>query len=172
MVWLNLSPIPVGRRGVISSFKWFLPLFATRRGRGKGVGALCPRPKFDRHHRGVAGGRGEGGRSSFHLPHNIEVQPEDIDGDAHVEVDNLCNQSNEANLSQLSESMRSQNIIQNLKGHGNEADFLGFLQKLGHHRSLTLPFEPFRFWLRIRRDIHNRKTTHRLAESGSRLLNV
>jgi hypothetical protein len=37
-----------------------------------------------------------------------------------------------------------------LKGHGNEADFLGFLQKLGPHRSLTLPFEPFRFWLRIR----------------------
>jgi hypothetical protein len=27
-----------------------------------------------------------------------------------------------------------------LKGHGNEADFLGFLQKLGPHRSLTLPF--------------------------------
>ncbi len=27
----------------------------------------------------------------------------------------------------------------NLKGHGNEADFLGFLQKLGPHRSLTLP---------------------------------
>ncbi len=26
-----------------------------------------------------------------------------------------------------------------LKGHGNEADFLGFLQKLGPHRSLTLP---------------------------------
>ncbi len=39
------------------------------------------------------------------------------------------------------------------KGHGNEADFLGFLQKLVPHRSLTLPFEPFRFWLRIRRDI-------------------
>jgi hypothetical protein len=28
-----------------------------------------------------------------------------------------------------------------LKGHGNEADFLGFLQKLVPHRSLTLPFE-------------------------------
>jgi hypothetical protein len=35
-----------------------------------------------------------------------------------------------------------------LKGHGNEADFLGFLQKLVPHRSLTVPFEPFRFWLR------------------------
>ncbi len=57
-----------------------------------------------------------------------------------------------------------------LKGHGNEADFLGFLQKLGPHRSLTLPFEPFRFWLRIRGDIRNRKTTPRLAESGSRRL--
>ena len=59
-----------------------------------------------------------------------------------------------------------------LKGHGYEADFLGFLQKLVRHRSLTPPFEPFRFWLRIRGDIRNRKMTPRLAESGSRLLNV
>ncbi len=57
-----------------------------------------------------------------------------------------------------------------LKGHGNEADFLGFLQKLGPHRSLTLPFEPFRFWFRIRGDIRNRKTTPRLAKSGSQRL--
>jgi hypothetical protein len=57
-----------------------------------------------------------------------------------------------------------------LKGHGNEADFLGFLQKLGPHKSLTLPFERFRFWLRIREDIRNRKTTPRLTESGSRRL--
>jgi hypothetical protein len=57
-----------------------------------------------------------------------------------------------------------------LKGHGNEEDFLGFLQKLGPHRSLTLPFEQFLFWLRIRGDIRNRKTTPRLAESGSRRL--
>jgi hypothetical protein len=28
-----------------------------------------------------------------------------------------------------------------LKGHGNEADFLGFLQKLVPHESLTLPIE-------------------------------
>jgi len=34
-------------------------------------------------------------------------------------------------------------IVKSLKGHGNEADFLGFLQKLVPHRSLTLPFEPF-----------------------------
>jgi hypothetical protein len=54
-----------------------------------------------------------------------------------------------------------------LKGHGNEADFLGFLQKLGPHRSLTLPFEPFRFWLRIRGDIRNRKTTPGLSESAT-----
>ncbi len=47
---------------------------------------------------------------------------------------------------------------QGVKGHGNEADFLGFWQKLVPHRSLTLPFEPFRFWLRIR------------GESGSRWL--
>jgi hypothetical protein len=56
----------------------------------------------------------------------------------------------------------------NLKGHGNEADFLGVLQKLVPHRSLALPFEPFRFWLRIRGDIRNRKTTTSLSESGSR----
>jgi hypothetical protein len=30
-----------------------------------------------------------------------------------------------------------------LKGHGNEADFLGFLQKWLRHRFLTLNFEPF-----------------------------
>ncbi len=46
-----------------------------------------------------------------------------------------------------------------LKGHGNVTYFLGFLNKLDLHRSLTLPFEPFRFWLRIRGDIRNRKTT-------------
>ncbi len=36
MVWLYRSPILVGSRGVISSFKWFLPAFATRRGGGRG----------------------------------------------------------------------------------------------------------------------------------------
>ncbi len=55
-----------------------------------------------------------------------------------------------------------------LKGHGNEADFLGFLQKSVPHRFLSLHFEAFRFGLRIRGDIRNRKTTPRLAESGSR----
>ncbi len=35
MVWPNLSPIPVGSRGVISSFRWFLPVFATRREGGR-----------------------------------------------------------------------------------------------------------------------------------------
>ncbi len=54
-----------------------------------------------------------------------------------------------------------------LKGHGNEADFLGFLQELVPHRTLTLPFEPFRFWLRIHGNIRNRKMTPRLGESGS-----
>ena len=43
-----------------------------------------------------------------------------------------------------------------LKGHGNEADFLGFFHKSVPHESLTLPFEPFRFWLRIRGDIRIR----------------
>ncbi len=55
-----------------------------------------------------------------------------------------------------------------LKGHGNEADFLGFLQKLVPQESLTLPFGSFRFWPRIRGDIHIRKTNpryHRYGES-------
>ncbi len=54
-----------------------------------------------------------------------------------------------------------------LKRHGNEAGFLGFLQKWGPHWSLTLPFEPFRLWLRIRGDIRSRKTTPRLGESAN-----
>jgi hypothetical protein len=36
---------------------------------------------------------------------------------------------------------------------------------LGPHRSLTVPFEPFRFWLRIRGDIRNRKLTPRIGDS-------
>jgi hypothetical protein len=59
-----------------------------------------------------------------------------------------------------------------IKGHGNEADFIGFLQKLVPHRSLTPTFKPFRFWLRIHGDIRNRKTTPQLGKSESRLLNV
>jgi hypothetical protein len=54
-----------------------------------------------------------------------------------------------------------------LKGRGYEADNLVFLQKLVPHRSLTLPFEPFRFWLRICGDIRNRKS---LLDSASRRL--
>jgi hypothetical protein len=53
-----------------------------------------------------------------------------------------------------------------LKGHGNEADFLGFLQKLVPHRSLTLPFEPFCCCLRIHGDNCNQKTTPRLGKSA------
>ncbi len=59
-------------------------------------------------------------------------------------------------------------VYGSLKGHGNEADFLGFLQKLVPHESLTLSFGPFRFWLRIRGDILIWKTTpryHRYGES-------
>jgi hypothetical protein len=63
---------------------------------------------------------------------------------------------------------KSPDLFMLLKGHGNEADFLGFLQKSVRHRFLTLNFKPFRFGLRIRGDIRNRKTTPRLAESGSR----
>jgi hypothetical protein len=32
-------------------------------------------------------------------------------------------------------------------GHGNEADFLGFLHKSVTHEHLTAPFKPFRFLL-------------------------
>jgi hypothetical protein len=53
-----------------------------------------------------------------------------------------------------------------LKGHGNETDFLGFLQKLVPHESLTLPFGPIRFWLRIRGDIRIGKTTPRYHRYG------
>ncbi len=44
------------------------------------------------------------------------------------------------------------------------------MQKLVPLRSLILPFEPFRFWLRIGGDIRKRKTTPRLGKSGSRWL--
>ncbi len=39
MPWLKLSPFPVGRRGVISSFKFCLPVFGT--GGGGGGSAPC-----------------------------------------------------------------------------------------------------------------------------------
>ncbi len=54
-------------------------------------------------------------------------------------------------------SVISKVICNALKGHGNGADFLGFLQKSVRHR---FHFEPFRFGLRICGDIRNRKTTH------------
>ncbi len=40
MVWLYRWPIPVGKRGIISSFKWFLPAFPNCRKGGR-VGTLC-----------------------------------------------------------------------------------------------------------------------------------
>jgi hypothetical protein len=46
--------------------------------------------------------------------------------------------------------------------------FPGVFAEIGPHRSLTLPFEPFRFWPRIRGDIRNRKTIPRLGEPKSR----
>jgi hypothetical protein len=42
MVWQYCSAIPVGRRGVLSSFKWFLPAVAMRRGWGGGGGTRIP----------------------------------------------------------------------------------------------------------------------------------
>ncbi len=56
----------------------------------------------------------------------------------------------------------------NLKGHSNEADFLGALQKLVPHRSLTPPFEPFHFWLQICGYIRNKKTTQWVGDSLTR----
>ncbi len=50
--------------------------------------------------------------------------------------------------------------------------FWGFLQKLVPHESLTLLFGPFRFWLQIRGDIHIRKTTLHIGDTGSRRLPV
>ncbi len=49
-----------------------------------------------------------------------------------------------------------------VKGTWQWGRFSGVLQKLIPHRSLTLPFELFQFWLQIRGDIHNRKRTPRL----------
>jgi hypothetical protein len=87
-----------------------------------------------------------------------------------------CMQSSQFFASTLREQLVNKKMRTPLKNlriyathfHGNEADFLGFLQKLVPNRSLTLPFEPFRFWLRISGDIRNRKTTLRLGESVSR----
>ncbi len=42
MVWLYRSPIPVGRRGVISSVKCFLPAFATLEEKGGGEEESAP----------------------------------------------------------------------------------------------------------------------------------
>ncbi len=58
--------------------------------------------------------------------------------------------------------------MQCLMGHGNEADFLGFLHTPVRHRFLTLRFEPFQFWLQILGDIHYQKNdslTRRVGES-------
>ncbi len=41
MVWLHCFLIPVRRRGVFSSFKWFLTAVTTRTWREEGVGTLC-----------------------------------------------------------------------------------------------------------------------------------
>ncbi len=61
-------------------------------------------------------------------------------------------------------------VIASLKGHGNEPP--RFLHKSVRHRSLTLHFKPFRFWLRILGDIRIRKMTPRLNDTGSWRLSV
>jgi hypothetical protein len=57
---------------------------------------------------------------------------------------------------ECSGNRRKATLYPTLKGHGNEADFLGILHKPVWHRSITLRFKPFRFWLPIHGDIHNR----------------
>jgi hypothetical protein len=59
-------------------------------------------------------------------------------------------------FNQNNQSRRSKKGV--LKGHGYEAEFLGFLHK---------PVRPFRFWLRNRGDIYNQKNhspTRRVGE--------
>ena len=51
-----------------------------------------------------------------------------------------------------------------LKGHSNAMDFSSFWYKSVRHRSLTHMLSPFRFWLWIRGDIHNRKSTPRIGD--------
>ncbi len=46
MVWIYRSPIPVVRRGVFYSSKWFLPAFAALRGRGRGSAPCGHRPQL------------------------------------------------------------------------------------------------------------------------------
>ena len=48
--------------------------------------------------------------------------------------------------------------------------FWGFCRNLVPHRSLTIPFKPFRFWFQFHGDIHNQKRmfNRKLEESGSR----
>jgi hypothetical protein len=45
-----------------------------------------------------------------------------------------------------------------------------FSHNSGQHRSRTLAFELFRFWLGIHGDIRNRKSTPRIGEAGSQRL--
>ncbi len=52
-----------------------------------------------------------------------------------------------------------------LKGHGNVADFLGFLHKSVWHMSLTLHFEPLRFGFKFAEIF---LIENRLPELGSR----
>ncbi len=47
-------------------------------------------------------------------------------------------------------------MVLGLKGTWQWGGFSRFLQKLVPYESLKLTFEPFRFWLRIRRDIHSK----------------
>ncbi len=47
MIWLNRSPNPVGRRGIISSFKMISICLPSRKEKGVGIGTLWSGPDFD-----------------------------------------------------------------------------------------------------------------------------
>ncbi len=63
----------------------------------------------------------------------------------------------------------SKSLLPNINNRHIKGTWQKFAE-IGSSWSLTLPFEPFRFWLRIRGDIHIRKTTpryHRYGESAT-----
>jgi hypothetical protein len=59
-----------------------------------------------------------------------------------------------------------------LKGHGNEADFLGFLQKLVPHESLTLPFGRSDFGFEFAETSIFEKRLPAITDTGSYRLSV
>jgi hypothetical protein len=67
----------------------------------------------------------------------------------------------------LNWNQKNSNSCVPLKGHGNEADYQGFLQKSVRHWSLTLHFEPSDFGFEFAEIfvIENESPTRRVGES-------